>query len=127
VRLLIVLVVISCALVIVAISAAVNRRRESLPYSARTSGTDNGTWMAVMSGMAWVPPTVPARTPAAGVMEAVEVATKIGTRFRIRRAVDDNRKDTELWRCAAAAHDGQATDTGLRADVRFSTESCNGQ
>ena len=36
------LVVIAGALVILAIAAAVNRRRASLPYSARTLGTDDG-------------------------------------------------------------------------------------
>ena len=46
------LVVIAGALLIMAIAAAVNRRRDSLPYSARTSGTDGGasSWMPVMSG-----------------------------------------------------------------------------
>ena len=47
-----VLVVIAGALVIVAISAAVNRRRESPRCGTRTSGTDDGasSWMFVMTG-----------------------------------------------------------------------------
>jgi hypothetical protein len=67
-----VLAVISCALVIVAISAAVNRRRASLPYSARTSETVDGasSWMPAMSG----DDGVPARTQA--VVMAVGVASK---------------------------------------------------
>ena len=47
-----VLVVISSALVIMLISAVLNRRRDSGAYSARTSGTDDGSvggWL-VMSG-----------------------------------------------------------------------------
>jgi hypothetical protein len=43
------LVVIAGALVIMAIAAAVNRRRDSLTYSPRTSGSDVGTWVPVMT------------------------------------------------------------------------------
>ena len=47
-----VLVVISSALVIMLIAAVLNRRRDSAPCSARTSGADDGTLGAllVMSG-----------------------------------------------------------------------------
>jgi hypothetical protein len=46
------LVVIADALVIMAIAAAVNHRRDSVPDRWRTSGTDDGasSWMFVMSG-----------------------------------------------------------------------------
>ena len=47
-----VLVVISGALVIMAIAAAVNRRRDSLTYSPRTSRSDDGasSWVTVIGG-----------------------------------------------------------------------------
>jgi hypothetical protein len=47
-----VLVVISSALVIMLIAAVLNRRRDSAPYSARTSAADEGTLggLLVMSG-----------------------------------------------------------------------------
>ena len=46
-----VLVVISCAFVIMLITAVLNRRRDSASYSARTSGTDAGvsSWMSVIT------------------------------------------------------------------------------
>jgi hypothetical protein len=44
VRMLTLILVFSGALVIMAIAAALNRRRESLPYGARTSKTDAGAY-----------------------------------------------------------------------------------
>ena len=71
-----VFVVIAGALVIVAIAAAVNRRRDSLPYSARTSGTDDAaaSWVPVMTDGGSDCNTSDA---GAGVMVAAEVASRI--------------------------------------------------
>ena len=77
---LMVLVVIFGALVIMAIAAAVNRRRDSLTYRPRTSRSDDGasSWMFVMTGDGGTP-LVPVRTQEAVVMVAADVASRISS------------------------------------------------
>ena len=72
------LVVISGALVIMAIAAAVNRRREEPALSGRTSGTDDASIeLAARDGRQDGGSDCATRTPAADAMVAVEVANKI--------------------------------------------------